>query len=1263
MATFDARVSSPTYGQFINSSGQAVSTPSQNVPVYGGSTGGSQVIGTPTTSYVSNVGFVNTQTGIPIQSTTPTQTDQTERLKIFSSTGQFLRYSDSVLPSGKGNFGSPTFANPETEKRLQDQMASERRIDRSVIEKSLSQERITANVPLYGFEYSPKTIFPIYDKLRTNQPLSESESQYLAQYQEGVQRGVIAKDKARFDTQQRLNSPNQYVPESNLVKLAQEKKVIYDARSPDTRTSFYQRPEGKPKEFGYEPSKIGLYEKIKGKKIIESPLGGAYYIDGEKIPLDFYLQAGAELPTAVIRNTLPQAEILFTPITIPANLGLQFGRGVVDIGTFIGTDIGANITKSVADLDATYGKYSDVRGYKGARLLAVGGLLGVSTAQTGIGLGVKAIEGIGSLIFNPVETISGEAKEFGKNPLRYGGRLAGTGVIFKPVAMGLGKIKTGLIGTKTLPKIKWNLQNTKVEITELSGGEQIYNITRGGSVSVKQLRIGTGLLNKGKIVQPSAITKIVSGVKEEFGKQPSSYVKPVIQDVEFNLKITQKGKIGVSEGYLNPPIESLSKFAVAKGSGVNRVVTFSDAEALRVLRDLADKDVFESVGTIRVGKVTTSINEYISGQATTTRVKLYKELVPDKQIITIKDGSVSQISTLKAGDDLVSANFKTFSGSSSIENVVGKWGRPLSGKVTSVFGSEGGTFRQQYIKSDIIDKIFTKNTIDLQAVVTKAGVKVTKIGRMPTNPELLKGNLDLVNAESFNFRTDMVKVKNMSLNKFFGFDKVKAKQFKALAIAEYNPAKATLSLPLPKKISLNKMFGFDKAKFKEFKASAVAEYNPYESMLAKAKQTSRLLGEKASYRSKLIGYEIPKPTGIKAVSSYVSEKVTYLPSPVKKSGNVIVALKNQYALDKYLPTISKGREVKVPTDYKPANVSYLPAPIKKSGNVLLALKDQYGFDKALSDFKGTTITKPLVNPVVAKVGTEAITSAISKANLGVKLGSPKLVNDVYGLAVVIKPKTRTLPNVGEDVAELEDVYVGNKSIYREGTKVFSDVVTKPVVVTKVSENVLTKTLPKFGEVFKPITPVSIVKPVTETVVKPETRVVTKPIAITRTITRPKPIIDVFPKSPVPFRFIEKIKLKNISKPLNALMGKKSLLGSFSKSAFDVYVRKGGKSVQVGKGLPFGRATRLGVNVTEYTTARSFSVKPSGFTRMSDVALPKLTQYRKPKRFGKVERQGFSFVEKSKYAINTPTEKAQLKAGRLSVFGGKSLKAKISLNTR
>lgn len=100
-----------------------------------------------------------------------------------------------------------------------------------------------------------------------------------------------------------------------------------------------------------------------------------------------------------------------------------------------------------------------------------------------------------------------------------------------------------------------------------------------------------------------------------------------------------------------------------------------------------------------------------------------------------------------------------------------------------------------------------------------------------------------------------------------------------------------------------------------------------------------------------------------------------------------------------------------------------------------------------------------------------------------------------------------------------------------------------------------------------------------------------------------------------------------------------------KKGFSVFSRVGGKEVALAVNVPKNLALSIGKSFTGRTTARSFKIKEAGLTRQKDVALPNLFQYRSPKIGGRVSKEGFTFVEKSKYAINTLSEASELKTAR------------------
>ena len=70
---------------------------------------------------------------------------------------------------------------------------------------------------------------------------------------------------------------------------------------------------------------------------------------------------------------------------------------------------------------------------------------------------------------------------------------------------------------------------------------------------------------------------------------------------------------------------------------------------------------------------------------------------------------------------------------------------------------------------------------------------------------------------------------------------------------------------------------------------------------------------------------------------------------------------------------------------------------------------------------------------------------------------------------------------------------------------------------------------------------------------------------------------------------------------DALAGRgQRLSGTELSKAYDVFIRRNGKKVRVGKDLPIGLATKRGVDVDLDTLAASFELKESGFTTQKDI---------------------------------------------------------------
>jgi hypothetical protein len=102
-------------------------------------------------------------------------------------------------------------------------------------------------------------------------------------------------------------------------------------------------------------------------------------------------------------------------------------------------------------------------------------------------------------------------------------------------------------------------------------------------------------------------------------------------------------------------------------------------------------------------------------------------------------------------------------------------------------------------------------------------------------------------------------------------------------------------------------------------------------------------------------------------------------------------------------------------------------------------------------------------------------------------------------------------------------------------------------------------------------------------------------------------------------------------------------------AFKVSSRVKGKEKVLALGVPKNIAIAIGKSFTGGSTARSFKISEVGFTNRQDIGGVNLFQYREPKFSGRVAREGFTFVEKSKFAIDTIGEVKGLKAGKIKTL--------------
>lgn len=78
--------------------------------------------------------------------------------------------------------------------------------------------------------------------------------------------------------------------------------------------------------------------------------------------------------------------------------------------------------------------------------------------------------------------------------------------------------------------------------------------------------------------------------------------------------------------------------------------------------------------------------------------------------------------------------------------------------------------------------------------------------------------------------------------------------------------------------------------------------------------------------------------------------------------------------------------------------------------------------------------------------------------------------------------------------------------------------------------------------------------------------------------------------------------------------KKEAISLLRRKAYSVFTKRRGKLVELGKGLPLGRAKKLGIEVARRTLARSVLIKQAGTTELQDITFGiSPSEFRLPKR--------------------------------------------------
>lgn len=99
-----------------------------------------------------------------------------------------------------------------------------------------------------------------------------------------------------------------------------------------------------------------------------------------------------------------------------------------------------------------------------------------------------------------------------------------------------------------------------------------------------------------------------------------------------------------------------------------------------------------------------------------------------------------------------------------------------------------------------------------------------------------------------------------------------------------------------------------------------------------------------------------------------------------------------------------------------------------------------------------------------------------------------------------------------------------------------------------------------------------------------------------------------------------------------------------KRLFDVYSKRKGKKIVIGKNLEYGQAIRTGSSFTQSNLSRSFALSGKGGVAPF---YPSLARFRRPAKKSKLNELGdLVFVQRSKFALSSVGEKKEIQKARL-----------------
>lgn len=358
-------------------------------------------------------------------------------------------------------------------------------------------------------------------------------------------------------------------------------------------------------------------------------------------------------------------------------------------------------------------------------------------------------------------------------------------------------------------------------------------------------------------------------------------------------------------------------------------------------------------------------------------------------------------------------------------------------------------------------------------------------------------------------------------------------------------------------------------------------------------------------------------------------------------------------------------------------VTNLSNQVVVSGGGLQLMAKSSG--KTVTGFTGAQVQRALmlstqqalkqINVQVSKIASkEVIKTSLNRLNVSLKRVEPLLaVSRVFGVS---SPRTSVGVSVPNNVSFSSQAFtitqpsVDTSQIevqkLRVGVGLFSSSITKPVTpvkmidVTKLSSPTIQKIVsPTITSVITPTKVGTGVKTVVLTRVGQAVKTVVgvktalKTTTLTKTVVVPR--VTTFVRTPPP---IVPIPIIFPTPKFGPVSFSRQRLPRVTE-AYKVVTRVGGREKVLRVGVPKNVAINVGSRFVGETPARSFKIVKVGLTRKQDVPIrAPMYKFREPVSLGKVSREGFKFVEKSKYAIESPGEKEGIpgKAQRLRRIG-------------